>query len=313
VRGEAAEVARAERAAVARFREQEQSADDELKMQALSALMQMDAEVALPILKRLMENRSEENATVRRRAVFIVAQSPSADRESILLDALRNDPDQGVRENAAFHLSQAQTPEVLAAFDSILQSTNDNDLQQRAMFALSQHRSARAGEILRDYAGRDDVPRDLRVMAIQSLGQRPESSAFLRDLYSKLREPDLKETALFALSQTRDENIADFLLSIAMDDAESAELRTRAVFWFGQMRIESEELFGLYDRASGKEMKAQLIHLYAQRPHEQAAIEKLIAIVRNETDQELQSQAIFWLGQTRDPRAIAVLEEIINR
>ncbi len=308
-----AALAGAGQAQVARQRRQSQGDDDDLKLQALSALMQMDAEVAMPILRRVLENRSEENTGMRRRAIFLVAQKRGVDRENILIDVVRNDPDSEVRSSAVFHLSQVRTPEAVAALDSILQSSNDRELQERALFALSQHRSERAGEILRNYAQRRDASIGLRAVAIQWLGQRRDNASFLRDLYQQLSEPDLKEKVLFALSQTRAEENAGFLLSIATDESESIEVRKRALFWLGQMRVESVELYALYARMTDMEMKEQLIFVYSQRRNEDAAIEKLIEIVRTESDARLQSRAIFWLGQTRDPRAIALLEEIINR
>jgi hypothetical protein len=36
-------------------------------------------------------------------------------------------------------------------------------------------------------------------------------------------------------------------------------------------------------------------------------------IARRDTDRELRSKAIFWLGQSRDPRVLKFLEEVINR
>ena len=43
-----------------------------------------------------------------------------------------------------------------------------------------------------------------------------------------------------------------------------------------------------------------------------AAVERLIEIARNETDPDLKKQAIFWLGQSNDPRAAEFLLELIE-
>ena len=43
------------------------------------------------------------------------------------------------------------------------------------------------------------------------------------------------------------------------------------------------------------------------------AVTKMIDIARREQDDELRKQAIFWLGQSGDARAVKALEEIINR
>ena len=36
-------------------------------------------------------------------------------------------------------------------------------------------------------------------------------------------------------------------------------------------------------------------------------------IAKSEPDRELRKKAIFWLGQSRDPRATAFLAELINK
>jgi HEAT repeat protein len=288
--------------------------EDDIRVAALNALLQMDAENAMPILRRVLENHSPENVKLRRKAVFLVSQKRTSEREEILLAAAREDPDLEVRMQAVYWLSQVRTDRAVEALDSILQTGTETELQERAIFALSQHRSERAAEILREYAERQDAPSELRGNAIHWLGQHPSirNTSYLRDLYVRLDEPELKEKAMFALSQTRNRENAQFLLGIALDESESVEVRKKALFWSGQMRIMTQELFDLYDQVSDRELREQLIFVYSQRRRDDAAIEKLIDIVRNETDSELRRRAIFWLGQTNDPRAIAVLEEIIR-
>jgi hypothetical protein len=36
-------------------------------------------------------------------------------------------------------------------------------------------------------------------------------------------------------------------------------------------------------------------------------------IARNDKDREMRSKAIFWLGQSRDPRVAKFLEDLISR
>jgi hypothetical protein len=36
-------------------------------------------------------------------------------------------------------------------------------------------------------------------------------------------------------------------------------------------------------------------------------------IARTDKDKELRSKAIFWLGQSRDPRAVKFLEDLITK
>jgi HEAT repeat protein len=59
-------------------------------------------------------------------------------------------------------------------------------------------------------------------------------------------------------------------------------------------------------------MKEQLIFVYSQRKDAQA-VDKLMDIARRDTDPDLRRKAVFWLGQSRDPRAAQLLIELINQ
>ncbi len=59
-------------------------------------------------------------------------------------------------------------------------------------------------------------------------------------------------------------------------------------------------------------MREQLIFVYSQR-RGRAATDKLIDIARREQDPSLRKKALFWLGQSNDPRVAQILLEIINQ
>lgn len=291
-----------------------QGDEDDVRMQALSALAQMDAESAMPILRDVLANKDTSRVRLRRRALMIVAQKRAEGREDILIDAARNDPDLGVREQAVQGLSMVRTDRAVAALDSILQSATEESLQHRVLIALSQHRGDEAGEILMRFAQRSDVSTELRKQAVQWLGRRRDAAPFLRDYYHRLDDVELKEQVLVGLSRSHDEENAEFLLGIAGDESEDMKLRSRALYWLGRMRGIEQDIYALYDQVSETELKGQLISVYGQRGRgDSLAVDKLIEIVRNETDQDRRSQAIFWLGQTGSARAAEVLREIINR
>ncbi|HXG71898.1 MAG TPA: hypothetical protein VNJ04_14920, partial [Gemmatimonadaceae bacterium] len=94
---------------------------------------------------------------------------------------------------------------------------------------------------------------------------------------------------------------------------ENEELRKKALFWAGQSGVEIAELVRLYDRMESGEMKDQLIFVYSQRSRETAAVDKLFAIARTDRDAERRKKAIFWLGQSRDPRVQQFLLDLINK
>lgn len=288
--------------------------DDDPRVAALNALLQMDAEAAVPILKQVLARRDPCSVTLRRKAVFILSQKRTEETEDILLGVARNDPDSEVREQGVFWLSQVGSERAVSALDSILRSSQDQELQKKAVFALSQIRGPRAGQILRDYAQRSDAPGDVREQAIFWLGQQrgTENEAFLRDLYARLTDDDLKDKVIFSISQMHSDENARWLLDLAMNEREPVEMRKKALFWVGQSDAGIAGLVTLYDRMTNEEMKDQLIFVYSQR-HEPEAVTKLIDIAQHEGNQDLRKKAVFWLGQSHDPRARQALLDIINQ
>ena len=290
--------------------------DDDERVAALNTLLQMNADQALPILKRVLARRDQCSVVLRRKAVFLVSQKHTAETEDILLDALKNDPDAEVREQSVFWLSQVPTEKALNALMDILRTSKDREIQKKALFAISQQgRNARSGEVLRDFATRSDVPTELRSEAIFWLGQKrsTENAQFLKDLYPKLSDDELKKKVVFSLSQMKGMGNDEWLMDLATNSKESVEARKDALFWAGQNGGNMEKLVGLYDRMSDHEMKEQLIFVYSQRGRDKTAIDKLFDIAKNEKDRELRKKAIFWISQSRDPRAAAFLEDLISR
>lgn len=289
--------------------------DDSDQIAALNALLQMDAERAMPILHKVLARRDPCSVGLRRKAVFLVSQKRTAETADILMNVARGDPDHEVREQAVFWLSQVPGERSTILLEEILKGNSNEEIKEKALFALSQKREGRAQGILRDFAGRESENPDLREKAIFWLGQNraQENTEFLRGLYSRLTNEDLKEKILFSLSQQKGAGNDRWLMDIALNSRESLELRKKALFWAGQTGMATSEFATLYDRMNDTELKDQIIFVLSQRGRDPAAMDKLFAIARTDRNPELRKKAIFWLGQSRDPRAQKFLEDLINR
>jgi len=291
--------------------------EQEVRMAALSALLNMNAERAVPILQEVLRSRDVCSVELRRRAVFLLSQKMSDESVDILLDlAHRNpDPDPEVREQAVFWLHQVRTPEALDALESILTESDDPELQERAIFAMSQRSGdSRAIEVLKSYALRADVPRELRENAIFWISQNAEAggAAFLIELYPSLDDAELRERAVFGIAQAPGGEGRAWLMARAMDASEEIDLRKNALFWAGQTgKITAAELRGVYRSVEDTEMKEQVIFVASQR-NEREVVDFLMEVAREEADTELKSRAIFWLGQSKDPRVTEFLLSIIR-
>jgi TolA-binding protein len=287
--------------------------DSDDRIAALNALLQMDADRAMPILQKVLARRDACSVALRRKAVFLVSQKRTDQTANILMSVARSDPDQEVREQAVFWLSQV--PGSTPLLEEILKGNGDENIKEKALFSLSQQNDPRAQQSLRDFAMRESENSDLREKAIFWLGQRrsTENTEFLRSLYSRLTNQDLREKILFSLSQQRGAGNEQWLMTIAVNPKEDIELRKKALFWAGQSGVAIPEMSTLYDRMGDSEMKEQIIFVLSQRQSDRSAIDKLFDIAKNEKDPELRKKAIFWLGQSRDPRVQQFLIDLINK
>lgn len=291
----------------------------ETRLAALSALMNMNEDQALPILQDVLRQRDACSAELRARAVFLIAQKLTGESVDILLDlAHRNpDPDPEVRGQAVFWLHQVRTPEALAALESILAESDDPELREQALFGISQRTGdTRAMEALRGYASRSDVSNELRGKAIFWIGQNTTAGGdrYLIELYPALDDPELKENALFAIAQSGSDAARTWLLERARDPAEDMEVRMNALFWAGQSGTlpDSEiDLRSLFDSFEDSEMRGQVVFVAAQRGSE-SDIDFLMEVARNADDPELRQKAIFWLGQSDDPRVPDFLMSLLR-
>lgn len=289
--------------------------DNDERIMAINALMNMNSEAAVPILKGVLE-RKDNCSALRKKAVFLISQKRTPEVVDILLKTAKEDPSPDVREQAVFWLSNVRDERVVDLLGEMAQNNSDPAIQEKAIFALSNTRSEKASTILRDIAQRESASKQAREQAIFWLGNRRDTSstAFLRGLYSRLTDKDLKEKVLFSVANQRAAGSGPWLIAIATNERESMEMRKQALFWAGNNNAASvADIAALYDRISDKEMKEQVIFVLSQKSKDTAAVDKLMAIARSDTDREMRSKAIFWLGQSRDPRVLKFLEELINK
>ena len=292
--------------------------DNEIRAAAMNALLQMDAEGALPIIRQVLAKRDECSVALREKAVFLLSQKRSADVESLLIDVIRNDPSSSVREQAVFWLGQVKTDKAAAALEEIATSSADVDLRTKAIHALHETGTERAIGVLRRLAENAQTPESVRDQAIFWLGQRrsAENADFLRSLFGRLgrggQNDELRKKILFSLSQMRGVGNDRWLLGVATDTAYSEDIRGHALWTAGQAGIPGSDLAALYDRITDADVKEKLLRVLSES-RDRVATDKLIEIAQKDADIEMRKKALFWLGQKNDPRVRQILTDILTR
>jgi len=104
------------------------------------------------------------------------------------------------------------------------------------------------------------------------------------------------------------------LLRLARREDLPIKTRRQAVFWLGQAAGDAATR-GLdsitTDERGDLEVRKQAVFALSQRPTDEG-VPALIRVVRTSPSGELRKSALFWLGQSDDPRALTLFEELLK-
>lgn len=105
------------------------------------------------------------------------------------------------------------------------------------------------------------------------------------------------------------------LIKIAKNPSYSTDVRRSAVFWVGQAAAAAAtaglvEVVG--DAALNQDVREAAVFALSQRPDDEG-VPALLATARTDKDAKIRKSAIFWLGQSEDPRALAYFEEVLAK
>jgi hypothetical protein len=149
---------------------------------------------------------------------------------------------------------------------------------------------------------------------ITDLGAVPATHAaeFLLGLAQRLPAIPGSE-AIFPATLADSAVIWPTLSSLARDSSRPSRTRHQAVFWLGQAAADVTTALDSIaeDVAMDRDVREQAVFALSQRPREEG-IPALIRIARTNHDPEIRRKALFWLGESNDPRAVALFEELLT-
>jgi HEAT repeat protein len=174
---------------------------------------------------------------VRDRAIFALSNQNSARATQVLRDFVaRADAPEELRAKGIFWLGQRADAESAGYLRRLYATIGDAQLKERVLFALSQAKGVGNEQWLMERVLDANETPTLRGRALFHLGQGELlPTAELGSLYDRLTERQVKEQAIFALSQRGDTASVDKLMDIARREQDRA-LRERAIFWLSQSK-----------------------------------------------------------------------------
>jgi hypothetical protein len=123
------------------------------------------------------------------------------------------------------------------------------------------------------------------------------------------------EDAVFPATLARDVATWPALLRLARDEEAPSKVRQSAIFWLGQAAGE-QATRGLEDVVASdttdRELRESAVFALSRRPNDEG-VPALIKLARSDRDPKIRRTALFWLGRSEDPRALALFEELLSR
>lgn len=258
--------------------------EDELRLFALSHLMDRDAKRALPLVLEILHNTKSDRT--RRDALFILGISDQPEARQAIADLARHGEDPDLRAEAVQILGNAATPSSMALLKEIYGESDSEQIREAVINACV---AAGQPEPLLDFLQREQKP-ELQRHIIHALGAMGATGS-LEKIYPTLSGHELRVAALEAFSMTGDPAMLHEVLKTETDPG----LRRSAIQGIAMIGGAGavEYLEGLYDTAASREEKVALLDSLAMLKGGESLAVK---IVRNETDPGLQRRAIEMLG-----------------
>jgi len=150
----------------------------------------------------------------------------------------------------------------------------------------------------------------------QDLGMLGAAQA-ARDLIDLARNSETSggEDLVFPATIADSVTIWPELMSLARDKSAASSSRKQAVFWLSQAAGDkaAEGLASLAeDDKEDRDVRNQAVFALSQLPKDEG-VPILIRVARTNRDPDVRRKAMFWLGQSDDPRALSLFEEILTK
>ena len=174
----------------------EDQADEDLKLYAINALMNSDAERAVPLLEGLLNN-PKMSPRLKERALFVLAQSRSDKAHDIVGRYAKGASNPDLQLTAVQYLGTFRSNDSRQLLADVYKSTNDVNVKRYVLRSFGMSRDIEHLAAI----GKSEQNADLRREAIRQLGniRDDQAVASLVSIYSSESDKDIKTEILNSL------------------------------------------------------------------------------------------------------------------
>jgi hypothetical protein len=247
------------------------------------------------VVNGTLESRAASQ-TVEREASAIMSRARGPAWIGYAIPANRGDQESGCWESTGFRRARA-APLKLEGPDTIF-----------VLYRIE------GGEVMRIRIASPECPLDAGGLTLYWLtGVRPADSIdWLATLASGDKSRRVANNATMAIALHGDAHATDVLISLARS-GKTSDVRGTALFWVAQRA--GDKAVGTLTQAledPETDVRKKAVFALSQLPKDEG-VPKLIEVARSHRDAAVRKQAMFWLGQSRDPRALAFFEQILTQ
>jgi hypothetical protein len=202
----------------------------------------------------------------------------------------------------------------LAALSRLLDAdASDDRVEEPALAAIAYHADARADALLEKRAFDRSLATDARKQAIFWAGNARGEAGYrlVERVLSSDPSGEIREHAVFALTQSSAPGASERIKRVAIEDRDR-EVRAQALFWLAQTNAEGagEWIVGRLDAEKDDHVREQAVFALSEL---RDGTDWLLKVLRSKRDPETTRRALFWLGQSSDPRALTEIEKILEK
>lgn len=224
--------------------------------------------------------------------------------------------------HVVYWLQGITAAESLKYLDSVIQRTPNltgtagqaQRLRDAALSAAAFHRDAGADALLDRLAGAD-TDSSTRRLARSLLGSRRGAHGFaaLRQLLEQERLPEIRRQLITAIGQSSQPATAEVLAGVARRDWD-AKVRAEAAYWLPQRGGAPviADLVALINADDSDAVKQRAVQGLGRLSTTETT-SALIQLATSSPSAVVKKEAVSALGRSKDPKAVAFLEDIIKR
>lgn len=248
---------------------------------------------------------------VKKIAVLILFEKEYVREVNISNMSLHADLD----EKPLYWLEAAHDDESVELLKSMFQKTKTNEVKEDVIRAIGLHQPSDEIFLFLKNILLSKADDDVREESVFWIGQQEheEVISLLTATAQKDNSEDVREKAVFSLSQVETETATDSLISLARK-GKHAGTRSKALFWLAE-KASKKALDAIkdvvFDDDEDAEVQRQALFALTQMDNHDG-VNELIKIAQKHHNPKLRKEAIFWLGQSEDERAVEALVEIVK-